>query len=244
MNNDLIKEYNNELYDKDPELTEIIDNFLTNQVLKHSILSDKERCIVTIASLIANESIELYTDMMDVFIEVLTPVEVKEIIYQSIVYVGLAKVYSFINITNNYLEYNGIALPLKGQKKIKYEDRQKKGYKIQVKNFGKEFIDGNIEACPESQQHIWDFISSFAFGDFYTRKGLTEEERELISFSLILSLRGCENQLRIHTRGNLEVGNSKEKLESVITVLVLYNGFPRTHNALAILNEVCEELDI
>ena len=58
-----------------------------------------------------------------------------------------------------------------------------------------------------------------------------------------MSLRGCENQLRIHTKGNLEIGNSKEKLVSVITVLVPYLGFPRVHNALAILRLDTYEAD-
>lgn len=241
MKNDLIKDFNKELNDNDPELTNIIDNFITRQVLEKSILSDKERYIVTIASLVANESTLLYENMLNVFLEVLTPVEIKEVLYQSIVYVGLAKVYPFLDITNKVLDENNVELPLDGQTTVEYEDRLEAGYNLQVNNFGKEFIDGNIDSCPDSQKHIWDFISSFAFGDFYTRSGLDERLRELVSFSLILSLRGCENQLRIHARGNLEVGNDKSKLESVITVLVLYNGFPRTHNALAILNEVCED---
>ncbi|MDD6286571.1 MAG: carboxymuconolactone decarboxylase family protein, partial [Methanobacteriaceae archaeon] len=64
--------------------------------------------------------------------------------------------------------------------------------------------------------------------------------REIITFSIIASLRGCENQLRGHTGGNLSVGNTKEDLISAVTVLLPYNGFPRTLNALAIINEICD----
>lgn len=239
MNNlELISNYDSSLKENDPELADILDNFLAEQIIKESVLTDKERLMVTLACLISNQSIELYEKMIFAAIDIgLTPVEIKEIIYQSIVYIGLSKAYAFIDKTNEIFKLNAIKLPLEGQSTIDYDDRLKVGYELQVNNFGKEFIDTSIADCPEGQKHIWDFISSFAYGDFYTRSGLDEKSRELISFTFILSLRGCENQLRIHTKGNLNVGNSKEKLVSVLTVLIPYIGFPRVHNALAILNE-------
>lgn len=235
---ELISNYDSSLKENDPELADILDNFLSKQIIKESILSDKERLMVTLACLISNQSIELYEKMILAALDMgVSPVEIKEIIYQSIVYVGLSKAYAFIDKTNEIFKTNSINLPLEGQSTIAYEERLKVGYDLQVNNFGKEFIDNSINDCPEGQKHIWDFISSFAYGDFYARNGLSEKNRELISFTFILSLRGCENQLRIHTKGNLEVGNTKEKLVSVLTVLIPYIGFPRVHNALAILNE-------
>ena len=84
-----------------------------------------------------------------------------------------------------------------------------------------------------------DFLG-YCFGDFYTRDGLNDQQRELITFTFIATLGGCENQLRGHTQGNLSVGNDKEKLVSVITIILPYIGFPRSFNALAIINEICD----
>ena len=47
----------------------------------------------------------------------------------------------------------------------------------------------------------------------------------------------CENQLRGYTQGNLNVGKDKEKLISVITVILSYIDFTRSLNALGIVNE-------
>jgi 4-carboxymuconolactone decarboxylase len=55
---------------------------------------------------------------------------------------------------------------------------------------------------------------------------------------MLLSLGGCESQLKGHTQGNLNMGNDKDTLLSVITQLLPYVGYPRTLNALAVLNEV------
>ena len=239
---ELISNYDYSIKETDPELTEILDNFLSKQVFKESILTDKERLIVTLACLVTNQSIELYENIVKIALDIgVSPIEIKEMLYQSLAYIGLSKTYEFVKRTNEIFTEYGINLPLESQSTIEYDNRLEEGYNLQVRNFGKEFIDNSINNCPEGQKHIWDFISSYAFGDFYTRNGLDDNLRELISFTFILSLRGCENQLRIHTKGNLEIGNSKEKLVSVITVLVPYLGFPRVHNALAILNEVCQE---
>jgi 4-carboxymuconolactone decarboxylase len=58
---------------------------------------------------------------------------------------------------------------------------------------------------------------------------------------MILSLGGCEAQLKGHIQGNVNVGNDKEILLSVVTQLLPYIGYPRTLNAIKCLNEVVSE---
>ena len=80
-------------------------------------------------------------------------------------------------------------------------------------------------------------MSAYCFGDFYTRDALSNQDRELITFCILATLGGCENQLRGHVLANLNVGNDKEVLIDALTILLPYIGFPRTLNALAIINE-------
>ncbi|OWT33307.1 hypothetical protein BGI41_03030 [Methanobrevibacter sp. 87.7] len=237
-NMELISNYNPDLKYSDPELVEILDNFLLHDVFENCNLSTRSRLLVTLATLISNQSLNQYSEIL--IKSGITPIEIKEILYQSIPYIGLAKVYDFLNKTNDIFKDLNINLPLPKQSTTNRKNRVKVGYDIQANNFGRDFIDSSIENAPEGQKHIWDFISGFAFGDFYARNGLSDKDRELISFTFILSLRGCENQLRIHVKGNLKVGNDKETLISTISALVPYIGFPRVHNALAIVNEVCD----
>ena len=96
------------------------------------------------------------------------------------------------------------------------------------------------ENTPEDQKHFNRFLEGFCFGDFYTRDGLNDNERELITFVFIATLGGCENQLRAHTQANVDLGNGKEKLISALTVIMPYIGFPRMLNALSIVNEICD----
>ncbi|MGO8889774.1 MAG: carboxymuconolactone decarboxylase family protein [Streptosporangiaceae bacterium] len=94
---------------------------------------------------------------------------------------------------------------------------------------------------PENQLHIQQYLSANCFGDYYTRTGLDIPTRELLTFAMILSMGGCEPQLRGHIQGNVNVGNDKVTLLSVVTQLLPYVGYPRALNAISCLNEVIPE---
>ena len=225
----------------DPELIEVFDNFAFDEVVRYGNLDTKTRLMVILASLIAGQTLSEYKVMLGAALNIgVTPIEVKEIVYQSVPYVGMAKTFDFIHATNEILESRGIELPLKGQSTTSPETRFEKGLEVQKEIFG-DIIDKMYEAAPENQIHIQKYLSANCFGDYYTRKGLDVKMRELLTFSMILALGGCEPQLKGHIQGNLNVGNDKETLLSTVTQLLPYIGYPKTLNAIACLNEVIPE---
>jgi 4-carboxymuconolactone decarboxylase len=166
-----------------------------------------------------------------------TPIQVKEIVYQAVPYVGIAKVFDFIHATNDVLQSRGITLPLEGQSTTSPETRFEKGLALQKEIFG-DMIDAMYREAATNQRHIQEYLSANCFGDYVTRTGLDINIRELITFSMLLSLGGCEPQLKGHIQGNLNIGNDKEILLSIITQLIPYVGYPRALNALRCINEV------
>lgn len=225
----------------DPEFVEIFENFAFDEVVSYGNLAEKDRVMVTLASLIASQGLGQYKIMLDGALDIgITPIEVKEIVYQAVPYVGMAKVFDFINITNEILERRGVKLPIEGQSTTSVETRYEKGLKVQKDIFG-EVIDNMYKQSPANQIHIQKYLSANCFGDYYTRTGLDIKTRELLTFSMILSLGGCEPQLKGHIVGNLNVGNDKEVLLSVVTQLLPYVGYPRTLNAITCLNEIIPE---
>jgi 4-carboxymuconolactone decarboxylase len=62
--------------------------------------------------------------------------------------------------------------------------------------------------------------------------------RELLTFSMLISLGGCDPQAKGHVAGNLRVGNSRATLIDVVTQLLPFIGYPRTLNALRAIDEV------
>jgi 4-carboxymuconolactone decarboxylase len=238
---ELFPNHKSTLKDTDPELIEVFDNFAFDEVIAYGKLDTKTRLMVILASLITMQTLSEYKVMLGGALNVgVTPVEVKEIVYQSVPYVGMAKVFDFIHATNEILEGRGVKLPLEGQSTTSPETRYEKGLVVQKEIFGKT-IDNMYRESPENQIHFQKYLSANCFGDYYTRTGLDIKTRELITFSMILSLGGCEPQLKGHIQGNLNVGNDKVTLLSVVTQLLPYVGYPRTLNALRCLNEVIPE---
>ena len=225
----------------DPEFHEIFKNFAYGEVFEYSVLDEKESVLVTLASLIACQSPKAFKKiLLSAVNKYVTPEEVKELLYQSVPYVGFGRAHNFFGVVIKVFEKKGIGMPLENRSNTSAENRHQKGRELQDRYFGAEMIQMMNENAPEDQKHFNRFLEGFCFGDFYTRDGLDDQQRELITFVFIATLGGCENQLRGHTQGNLAVGNDKEKLISSITVILPYIGFPRSLNALAIINEICE----
>lgn len=138
------------------------------------------------------------------------------------------------------LEARGVGLPLEGQSTTTPADRFEKGLAVQRSIFGAGHIDA-MRSAPENQKHIQQYLSDNCFGDFLTRGGLDVKTRELVTFSLLVSLGGCEPQVKGHIAGNVNLGNDKAVLLAVVTQLLPYIGYPRTLNAIGCLNEVLPE---
>ena len=235
---ELFPNHKSTLQQTDPDLIEIFDNFAFDEVMSRGGLDTRTRVMMILASTIASQALSEYNVMLGAALNVgVSPVEVKEIIYQSVPYVGIAKVLDFILSTNDLLESRGIHLPLDGQSTTSRETRYEKGLEVQKKIFG-ETIEKMYNDSPNDQIHIQTFLSANCFGDYYTRKGLDIKTRELLTFAMLISLGGAEPQVKGHIQGNVNVGNNKGILLSVSTQLLPYLGYPRTLNAIRCLNEV------
>ena len=228
------------LSDTDPELDAIWGHF-AKEVQEYGDLNTKTRLMVPLASNIASQARTEYRMMLESALNAgITPREIKEILYQAVAYAGMAKVMDFIGITNDVLLARGVRLPLEGQSVVSSETRFDKGLGLQKSIFG-ERIDQMHKNAPENQKHIQRYLSANCFGDYQTRNGLDVKMRELLTFSILVSLGGCESQVKGHIQGNVNVGNDKDTLLAVVTHLLPYIGYPRTLNAIACLNEVIPE---
>lgn len=237
----LFPNYTSTLKVTDPEMIEFFDNFAFDEVLVESQLDAGTRVMMILAALIGSQSVNEYRIMAGAALNVgVTPVEIKEVLYQSVPYVGMAKAVDFIHATNEVFTHRGISLPLEGQSTTDGKTRYDKGLAIQKAVFGG-MIDQMYEKSPKDLLHIQRFLSANCFGDYYTRNGMDIKLRELATLSFLIALGGTESQIQGHIRGNLNVGNSRGILIDLMTQLLPWVGYPRTLNALKCLNELAPE---
>ena len=223
----------------DPELIEYFDNFAFDEVLRYGTLDTRTRLMVQLAALIAVQGLSEYRVMLAAALTAgVTPVEAKEIVYQAVPYAGMGKVFDFLHATNEVLTERGIDLPMPGQSTTSPKTRAEKGLAVQKQIIGADTVDALYANAPDDEQHIQRLLSANCFGDHYTRDGLDLKTRELLTLALLISLGGADPQVKGHVQANLNVGNDRATMLAVITGLLPFVGYPRTLNALRVLDEI------
>ena len=221
----------------DPEFVERVTHFISEEVKKEpgQELDDSTRYLAVLAALAGCQGTGVYEELLPIALDAgLSPVAVKEMVYQSVDYLGLGRMWPFLRITNEIMERRGIALPLESQAVTNMEDRLEKGVQAQAEIFG----DQMKEAWKAG--HINRWLADNCFGDYYTRTGLTLAQREMITFCFLAAQGGCEPQLISHARGNMNVGNDRDFLMKVVSQCLPYIGYPRSLNAIACINKAAE----
>jgi 4-carboxymuconolactone decarboxylase len=227
------------LKETDPELVEIWGDWAFGDVLEDETLDARTRLMVQLAAIIASHAVAEYRVMLDGALNVgVTPIEVKEIVYQAVPYVGMAKVFDFLHATNDVLRERGVSLPLASQSTTTRQTRREMGIAVQKAIFGDEHVERLRAKAPVDQRHIQEFLSTNCFGDHLTRAGIDLKLRELLTLSMLAALGGCEPQLAAHVSGNVNVGNDRRVLIATVTQLLPFIGYPRALNALRVIDDV------
>lgn len=228
----------------DPEFVEYFDNFAFDEVVSHGDVDLHTRLLVQLAALVACQAQGEYRVILGAALaNGVTPVEVKEILYQAVAYLGVGKVYDFLNITNEVLAERGVELPLPAQSTTTPETRFEKGWTAQAAIVGEDRLQAMHANAGADTKHFQDWLTANCFGDHYTRGGIDLVTRELLTFVLLVAHGGCDPQVRGHVAGNLRMGNDRTRLLDVLSQLVPYIGYPRTLNGLAAINDVAPAAD-
>ena len=225
----------------DPELVERFANFAFDEVVAGTPqLDDRTRFMCWIATLLGCQGIDEFRVLVPAALNMgLEAVALREIVYQAVDYLGMGRVYPFLKAMNECFEAAGIELPLPEQATTEPTDESRRagGTEAQCAAFG-EGMRGFYGSGTNGRELMNHWLVKNCFGDFYTRKGLTMPERELITFCFIAAQGGCEAQLRAHTNGNKFCGRTRQFMIDVVSSNLPFIGYPRTLNALAIVDEV------
>ncbi|MCI8860339.1 MAG: carboxymuconolactone decarboxylase [Lachnospiraceae bacterium] len=225
------------LYQTDPEFMERWEQFALEEVINEEgqQLPDQIRYMAILAALIGCQGVEVFHQILPQALDVgLSPVMIKEVVYQAVDYLGYGRMFPFLTAVNEVLQEKGVSLPLPSQATTTFENRLEKGAQAQADIFG----DHMKEAWKSG--HINRWLAANCFGDYYTRTGLTLAQRELITFCFLAAQGGCEPQLIAHAKGNINLGNTKEFLIKVVSQCLPYIGYPRSLNAIACVNKAAE----
>lgn len=137
-----------------PEFAERFEHFAFDKVVNEDgqQLPGETRYLAILATLIGCGGVDAYEEILPRAMENgVTPVMVKECVYQAVDYLGYGRMLPFLNATNDVFSRSGIALPLPGQATTTMENRLEKGVAAQAAIFG----DRMKEAWKQSHINRW-----------------------------------------------------------------------------------------
>lgn len=217
----------------DPEAWERIGHFAFEEVQDDVDLPNKTKLLSNLAYLLGMQGLEEYSLMLPVALDNgVSPVEAKEVVYQAVDYLGLGRVMPFFEATNQVLLDRGVKLPLPSQATTTMKNRLEKGEETQIRLFGPQMKDFAKKGI------INKWLVDNCFGDYYTRKGLDDKEREMITFCYLAAQGGCEPQLLAHAKANVGLGNDQQFLTKIVLANVPFIGYPRSLNVINVINQV------
>lgn len=229
-----------DLKESDPEYFDIITDFMLDEVPAHENIDEKTRMMAILAALMGCQAIDLFEKMVEGALNLnIASVKIREIVYQGTAYLGLGRTYPFVKGMNQVFQSRGISLPLEPQGTVDADSRLHAGNQKQIDYFG-EGMRNSWEKADQEQSHIQKWLADNCFGDYYTRNGLSDREREMVTFCYIMAQGGCEPQLTAHAKANIGLGNDKQFLIEVVSQCVPYIGYPRSLNALSCIQKAAE----
>lgn len=225
----------------DAEMMAILQKYIFGEVFTVGELDIKTREMITVVSLSTQQTLPQLKAHINAALNVgVSPVELREAIYQCAPFIGFPKTLNAITVLNEVFKERGIQTPLESTMTVKEQDRFKEGYKIQNELYGDEILQ-SMKGLPDNMgEDVARMLTEVCFGDFYTRKGLDVKTRELLVLSILVTT-GDIQTLKSHIVGNMKVGNDAKIIAAVIIQVMPYTGFPKALAALKTLKQTINE---
>ena len=119
-------------------------------------------------------------------------------------------------------------------------ERARQGMTVRRAVLGDEHVDRAVATTTSFTEPFQDFITRYAWGDIWSRPGLSRAERSMITLAMLAALQH-ENELAMHVRAALRNGLTPEQIQEVLLQVAVYAGVPAANRAFAVAQRVLAE---
>ena len=115
-----------------------------------------------------------------------------------------------------------------------------KGILKRRKVLGDEYFDKALASADKFGADLQKLITEYAWGEVWNKQSITDKERSLINLGMIAAL-NRPHELKLHIKGALNNGISKEQIKDVFLQVTVYCGAPAGIDSMRLAREVFEE---
>jgi 4-carboxymuconolactone decarboxylase len=120
------------------------------------------------------------------------------------------------------------------------KDMFDKGLAVRREVLGAEYVDAAIKGADDFNRPFQEFITEYCWGAVWGRPGLPRKTRSIINLAMLTAL-GKPQELKIHVKGALKNGCTKDEIMEVLMQTAIYCGVPAAVDAFRTAREAFKE---
>jgi len=121
------------------------------------------------------------------------------------------------------------------------EARAGQGTRVRREVLGDAHVDRAVAATTPLTAPFQDLVTRYAWGDVWSRPGLDRRTRSMLTLALLAAL-GHDTELALHVRAAVTNGVTHDEIGEVMVHTAVYAGVPAANSALAVAQQVLDEL--
>ena len=123
------------------------------------------------------------------------------------------------------------------------EQMYQTGMKIRKEIFGAEVVEKRMSSAGEFGAPLQKLINQYAYGEIWGREALPRRTRSLLTLGMMCAA-NRPHELRIHLRGAITNGCTRDEIREVLLQVAIYCGIPASLDAHNMAVEVFAEMGV
>lgn len=116
------------------------------------------------------------------------------------------------------------------------------GLKIRKSVLGAEFVEKAIANADDFNRPLQELVTEYCWGAVWGREGLEKKTRSMLNLAMISCL-NRPHELKLHIKGALRNGVTKEEITEILLQVAIYCGVPAAVDSFRIAKQAFDELD-
>jgi len=118
--------------------------------------------------------------------------------------------------------------------------RYEEGLAVRREVLGRDYVDQALAQADELTRPLQDLITEYCWGEVWTRPGLPRKTRSLLNLAMLTALTR-PHEVKLHLRGALRNGCSREEIIEALLQTAIYCGVPAAVDSVRLAREVFGE---
>ncbi|BBE73557.1 4-carboxymuconolactone decarboxylase [Oharaeibacter diazotrophicus] len=122
------------------------------------------------------------------------------------------------------------------------DDLYEKGLEIRRAVVGSAYVDKSLAEADDFTRPLQELVTKYCWGEVWSRDGLPRRDRSLLNLAMIAAL-NRPHELKLHVRGALNNGLSRDEIREVFLQVAIYCGVPAALDSFRVARELFREID-